>query len=150
MLSLPCTAYDRILLCLFLVFLTLFWAFLSFQIHPKLDLVNIFTFPAAEKDQDLDAETRIWGMVIPAADFSEKIAVDLFAEMVDQKVEDLETHNQYKVASKNKVADGDNYTKYSYTGNIAVVKVEDVTTGYTGYVGVMTVTCTPAEATASL
>ena len=36
MLSLPCTAYDRILLCLFLVFLTLFWAFLSFQIHPRL------------------------------------------------------------------------------------------------------------------
>ena len=36
MLSLPCTAYDRILLCLFLVFLTLFWPFLSFQIHPKL------------------------------------------------------------------------------------------------------------------
>ena len=35
MLSLPCTSYDRILLCLFLVFLTLFWAFLSFQIHPK-------------------------------------------------------------------------------------------------------------------
>ena len=35
MLSLPCTAYDRILLCLFLVFLTLFWAFLSFQIHPN-------------------------------------------------------------------------------------------------------------------
>ena len=35
MLSLPCTAYDRILLCLFLVFLTLFWAFLSFQIHPR-------------------------------------------------------------------------------------------------------------------
>ena len=35
MLSLPCTAYDRILLCLFLVFLTLFWAFLSFQIHPS-------------------------------------------------------------------------------------------------------------------
>ena len=35
MLSLPCTAYDRILLCLFLVFLTLFWPFLSFQIHPK-------------------------------------------------------------------------------------------------------------------
>ena len=35
MLSLPCTAYDRILLCLFLVFLTLFWPFLSFQIHPS-------------------------------------------------------------------------------------------------------------------
>src|SRR5699024_6150985 len=35
MLSLPCTAYDRILLCLFLVFLTLFWPFLSFQIHPR-------------------------------------------------------------------------------------------------------------------
>ena len=116
----------------------------------KLDLVNSFTFPAAEKDQDLDAETRIWGMVIPAADFSEKIAVDLFAEMVDQKVEDLETYNQYKVASKTKVADGDTYTKYSYTGNIAVVKVEDITTGYTGYIGVVTVTCTPAEATASL
>ena len=116
----------------------------------ELDLVRVFTFPKAEKDEDLDAETRIWGMVIPAADFSEKIAVDLFAEMVDQKVEDLETYNQYKVASKTKVADGDTYTKYSYTGNIAVVKVEDVTTGYTGYVGVMTVTCTPAEATASL
>src|SRR5699024_1850653 len=36
MLSLPCTVYDRILLCLFLVFLTLFWAFLSFQINPNL------------------------------------------------------------------------------------------------------------------
>ena len=35
MLSLPYTAYDRILLCLFLVFLTLFWPFLSFQIHPR-------------------------------------------------------------------------------------------------------------------
>src|SRR5699024_9804157 len=35
MLSLPCTSYDRILLCLFLVFLTLFWAFLTFQIHPR-------------------------------------------------------------------------------------------------------------------
>ena len=35
MLSLPRTAYDRTLLCLFLVFLTLFWAFLSFQIHPS-------------------------------------------------------------------------------------------------------------------
>src|SRR5699024_8931906 len=35
MLSLPYTVYDRILLCLFLVFLTFFWAFLSFQIHPK-------------------------------------------------------------------------------------------------------------------
>src|SRR5699024_1743601 len=35
MLSLPCTSYDRILLCLFLVFLTLFWVCLSFQIHPK-------------------------------------------------------------------------------------------------------------------
>ena len=35
MLSLPCTVYDRIPLCLFLVFLTLFWAFLSFQIHPS-------------------------------------------------------------------------------------------------------------------
>src|SRR5699024_7252832 len=36
MLSLPYTVYDRILLCLFLVFLTFFWAFLSFQIHPKI------------------------------------------------------------------------------------------------------------------
>ena len=40
MLSLPCTVYDRILLCLFLVFLTLFWAFLSFQIYPSNDVLN--------------------------------------------------------------------------------------------------------------
>ena len=38
MLSLPCTSYDRILLCLFLVFLTLFWAFLTFQIDPNFSL----------------------------------------------------------------------------------------------------------------
>ena len=116
----------------------------------ELDLVYAFTFPKAEDDDDLDAETRIWGMAIPALDLSEKAAVDEFASMVDQKIKHLETYNQYKVASKNKVADEDTYTKYSYTGNIAVVKVEDVTTGYTGYVGVLTVTCTPAEATASL
>ena len=46
MLSLPCTSYDRILLCLFLVFLTLFWAFLSFQIHPS------------ELKQSLEAATK--------------------------------------------------------------------------------------------
>ena len=42
MLSLPCTVYDRILLCLFLVFLTLFWAFLSFQIHPSSISMEIY------------------------------------------------------------------------------------------------------------
>ena len=52
MLSLPYTVYDRILLCLFLVFLTFFWAFLSFQIHPKTknkkdeDLKNITYDPS--------------------------------------------------------------------------------------------------------
>src|SRR5699024_5386974 len=46
-LSLPCTAYDRILLCLFLVFLTLFWAFLSFQIHPR-RFLTIFRFVVLE------------------------------------------------------------------------------------------------------
>ena len=116
----------------------------------ELDLVRVFTFPKAEKDEDLDAETRIWSAYIPAIDLSEKAAVDVFAELVDGKVEDLVKNDQCRTASKDKVADDDTYTKYSYTGNIAVVKVEDVTTGYTGYIGVITVTCTPAEATASL
>ena len=116
----------------------------------ELELVRVFTFPKAEKDDDLDVETRIWSAYIPAIDLSEKAAVDAFAALVDKKVEDLVKHNQCLTASKDKVADGDTYTKYSYTGNIAVVKVEDITTGYTGYVGVVTVTCTPAEATASL
>ena len=98
----------------------------------------------------MDVETRIWSAYIPAVDLSEKAAVDVFAELVDGKVEDLVKYDQYLTASKSKVADGDTYTKYSYTGSIAVVKVEDVATGYTGYVGVVTVTCTPAEATASL
>ena len=116
----------------------------------ELELVRVFTFPKAEKDDDLDVETRIWSAYIPAIDLSEKAAVDAFAALVDGKVEDLVKYNQCLTASKDKVADGDTYTKYSYTGNIAVVKVEDITTGYTGYVGVVTVTCTPAEATASL
>ena len=116
----------------------------------ELDLVNIFTFPKAENDEDLDAQTRIWGMYIPAVDLSEKAAVDAFAALVDGKVADLVKYDQCLSASKDQVADEDTYTKYSYTGNVAVVKVSDVTTGYTGYVGVMTVTCTPAEATASL
>ena len=116
----------------------------------ELELVRVFTFPKAEKDDDLDVETRIWSAYIPAYDMSEKFAVDAFATLVDKKVEDLVKYKQCLTASKDKVADGDTYTKYSYTGNIAVVKVEDITTGYTGYVGVVTVTCTPAEATASL
>ena len=51
MLSLPCTVYDRILLCLFLVFLTLFWAFLSFQIHPSRNTAFLIQnmCPAIEK-----------------------------------------------------------------------------------------------------
>ena len=48
MLSLPCTAYDRILLCLSLVFLTLFWPFLSFQIHPSLEKVKEARFEEVE------------------------------------------------------------------------------------------------------
>ena len=116
----------------------------------ELELVRVFTFPKAEKDDDLDVETRIWSAYIPAVDLSEKVAVDAFAALVDGKVEDLVKYNQCLPASKSKVADGETYTKYSYTGNIAVVKVEDIATGYTGYVGVVTVTCTPAEATASL
>ena len=116
----------------------------------ELELVRVFTFPKAEKDDDLDVETRIWSAYIPAVDLSEKAAVDAFAALVDGKVEDLVKYNQCLTASKDKVADGATYTKYSYTGNIAVVKVEDITTGYTGYIGVVTVTCTPAEATASL
>ena len=115
-----------------------------------IDVVNSFTFPEAEKDDDLDAETRIWAAVIPAADLSEKVAVDYFAAAVDQKLTDLENYNQYKSSSKDKVQNDETYTKYSYTGNVAVMKVEDIQTGYVGYVGVMTVTCTPAEATGNL
>ena len=64
MLSLPCTAYDRILLCLFLVFLTLFWAFLSFQIHPNVEPFaaefegELFFFGHAKFD-DVSAVVRI-------------------------------------------------------------------------------------------
>ena len=115
-----------------------------------MEVVSKFTFPHAEWDQDMDAETRIWAYAIPAQDLSEKVAVDSFAAMVDQKVVDLEKNGQYYTVSKASIANDETYTKYSYTGNVAVVKVEDVMTGYVGYVGVMTVTCTPAEATGKL
>ena len=115
----------------------------------EIEVVNAFTFPKAELDNDLDPQTRIWAYVIPSVDLSEKAAVDRFAAAVDQKVTDLENNRQYFENSYGAVA-GDTYTKYSYTGNVAVVKVNDVVTGYTGYVGVMTVTCTPAEATLEL
>ena len=115
----------------------------------EIEVVDIFTFPKAELDNDLDPQTRIWAYVIPSVDLSEKAAVDRFAAAVDQKVTDLENNRQYFENSYGAVA-GDTYTKYSYTGNVAVVKVSDVVTGYTGYVGVMTVTCTPAEATLEL
>ena len=115
----------------------------------EIEVVNAFTFPKAELDNDLDPQTRIWAYVIPSVDLSEKAAVDRFAAAVDQKVTDLEDNRQYFENSYGAVA-GDTYTKYSYTGNVAVVKVNDVVTGYTGYVGVMTVTCTPAEATLEL
>ena len=69
MLSLPCTAYDRILLCLFLVFLTLFWAFLSFQIHPKpYTLWTIGVVSATVRDDVVDK------MVADALD---KLALEL-------------------------------------------------------------------------
>src|SRR5699024_5454737 len=72
MLSLPCTVYDRILLCLFLVFLTLFWAFLSFQIHPRtigasdnsgedtITVVNIqkFSEESVARKSDYDVEVQ--------------------------------------------------------------------------------------------
>ena len=115
-----------------------------------MDVVSKFNFPKAESKNDLDAETHIWAYAIPALDLSEKVAVDYFAAMVDQKVVDLEENEQYYTVSVGQIGNDQTYTKYSYTGNVAVVKVENVMTGYVGYVGVMTVTCTPAEATGKL
>ena len=58
MLSLPCTAYDRILLCLFLVFLTLFWPFLSFQIHPKATSLEEFSAQLLQEHGVTVSESR--------------------------------------------------------------------------------------------
>ena len=92
-----------------------------------IDVVNSFTFPEAEKDDDLDAETRIWAAVIPAADLSEKVAVDYFAAAVDQKLTDLENYNQYKSSSKDKVQNDETYTHRSACRNLPINKHQFIT-----------------------
>ena len=46
-------------------------------------------------------------------------------------------------------SDGQEYTKYDYTGSVAVVKVED-TLGQNGYVYAYTITRTPSDAKVEL
>ena len=103
-----------------------------------LDIVKDFT-------SDEDAQTRFFIGVLPTS-VSDTYAVRLIAEAVDENVAGL------KLADNNittNVNDGDEYVKYDYTGDIAVVKVED-TLGQSGYVYAYTITRTPSDAKVEL
>ena len=103
-----------------------------------LDIVKNFT-------SDEDAQTRFFIGVLPTS-VSDTYAVRLIAEAVDKNVAGL------KLADNNittDVKDGDEYVKYDYTGDIAVVKVED-TLGQSGYVYAYTITRTPSDAKVEL
>ena len=152
MLSLPCTAYDRILLCLFLVFLTLFWAFLSFQIHPK----NTNAFNGNEwspvfgsfrldvcKDagKDGDSMTKVFVERVNFTNaYNEDAAVEVATRNIVDTINDLPTTTFVAMDNKDgklPTVNGDEYSNYTYTGTmsdvVAVTGLDNQTYYYVAY-----------------
>ena len=94
-----------------------------------------------------DAETRFFVDVLPTS-VSDVYAVRMIAEEMDKAIADLElADNDLKSGSQ--VKDGQKYTKYDYSGEMAVVKVDN-TLGVSGYLYAYTITRTPSEAEVKL
>ena len=105
-----------------------------------LDVVDAF-------DSDDDVQTRFFVGVLPAT-VSDTYAVRLIAEAMDDAIGNLKLKDS-SIDGSGKVSDGQEYTKYDYTGSVAVVKVED-TLGQNGYVYAYTITRTPSDAKVEL
>ena len=93
----------------------------------------------AMKDKEADPQTLVDLFIIPAADVSEKMANNVFATSIDELIADVNIQDRSAIDS-----DG-NYYKFSFESNVAAVKVMS-TDGFAGYVAVVTLTCTSAEA----
>ena len=105
-----------------------------------LDVVDNF-------DSDDDVQTRFFVGVLPAS-VSDTYAVRLIAENMDRAIGNLRLKDS-SINDGDDVSDGQEYTKYDYTGSVAVVKVED-TLGQNGYVYAYTITRTPSDAKVEL
>ena len=105
-----------------------------------LDIVDDFA------DDDA-AETRIFAGVLPA-DVSDTYAVRMIANDLDLVIGGLNLPDS-SIDDNIDIADGQEYTKYDYTGSVAVVKVEG-TLGLNGYVYAYTITRTPSDAKVEL
>ena len=129
MLSLPCTAYDRILLCLFLVFLTLFWAFLSFQIHPRagdlsvvaadMDAQNVMNafIDLVPGHKEVADETVTMLFAVDGA-IGEDAAVRQVATVLDDEIGALQIDDDWNTDIGSV---GDHTTlHYTYTGSVSI------------------------------
>ena len=105
-----------------------------------LDIVGNFT------DDDA-AETRLFAGVLPA-DVSDTYAVRMIAGRLDEYIASLDLRDS-SIDDDTNIKDGQEYTKYDYTGSVAVVKVEG-TLGQNGYVYAYTITRTPSDAKVEL
>ena len=104
------------------------------------DVVTGFT-------SDKDAETRIFVKTLDGVGLSDSYAVRLIAEAIDEQTASWNLPENNK--GDGNVQDGAEYVKYSYAGNMAVVKVENVA-GQAAYVYAFTVTRTPTDAKVEL
>ena len=98
-------------------------------------------------DSDDDVQTRFFVNVLPFSG-SDTYAVRMIAETMDRDISDLGLSDS-SIDDRDDISDGDEYTKYDYTGSIAIVKVED-TLGQNGYVFAYTITRTPSDAKVEL
>ena len=99
---------------------------------------NQFALQAMKK-KDADPQTLVDLYIIPAADMSEKMANNVFASDIDDLIANV------NIKDRSSIEDDGSYYKFSFNSNVAAVKVMS-TDGFAGYVAVVTLTCTSAEA----
>ena len=99
---------------------------------------NQFALQAMKK-KDADPQTLVDLYIIPAADMSEKMANNVFASDIDDLIANV------NIKDRSSIEDDGSYYKFSFNSNVAAVKVMS-TDGFAGYVAVVTLICTSAEA----
>ena len=77
---------------------------------------------------------------------STEYAVKMIADLIDDKIEDLELKENSKTYTYD-TDKGDFWYDFSYTGNLSVTEVKDAVTGVSSYVVVCTIARTSAEQT---
>ena len=114
----------------------------------KIAFASSNTKAGAEKDAKEDGMTVVLSQndLKALKGVSTEYAVKVLANLIDDKIEDLDLKENSKTYTYDDDK-GEFWYDFSYTGNLSVTEVKDAVTGVSSYVVVYTITRTAAEQT---